>query len=126
MSAAERWRCSSLVRMDADRAICFCVCACVRVCSLLQDVRRGDGWTVLIYVGQAIYVTHQRWEQNLVPESDPRHFEVRWEMRLSFDRNMQQLRAVIMRIQELAFHEESTPAYRQQIRDILAGGGYIV
>ena len=94
----------------------------------MKDVRRADGWTVLIYITHhgAIYVTHQRWEQSLHPESDPRHFEVRWEMRLSFDRDMQALRAVILRIQELRFSEDATPAYRQQIIDVLAGSGYIV
>lgn len=94
----------------------------------MKDVRRPDGWTVLIYITHhgAIYVTHQRWEQSLHPESDPRHFEVRWEMRLSFDREMQALRAVILRIQELRFSEGATPAYRQQIIDVLAGSGYIV
>lgn len=92
----------------------------------LKDVRRPDGWTAEVYVGAAIYVTHQRWEQSLHPPDSPLHFEVRWEMRLSFDRQMQQLRAVILRIQEIKFHEQATADYRRLITEVLTGSGYIV
>jgi hypothetical protein len=92
----------------------------------LKDVRRSDGWTVEIYVGAAVYVTHQRWEQSLHPTDSPLHFEVRWEMRLSFDLQLQQLRAVILRIQELRFHEQATADYKRLITEVLTGSGYIV
>lgn len=47
-------------------------------------------------------------------------------MRLSFDKQLAALRAVILRIQELAFHQEATNEYRIKIKDVLAGSGYIV
>ncbi len=35
----------------------------------MKDVsRRPDGWTVHIKLGDAIAITHKRWEQNLSPE----------------------------------------------------------
>ncbi|MGZ4107288.1 MAG: hypothetical protein ACXVO1_08115 [Tumebacillaceae bacterium] len=92
----------------------------------LKDCRRADGWTVNVHLGAAIYVTHQRWEQNLLPVDHVEHFEVRWEMRLSFDKHMNNLRAVILRIQEIQFHPEATQAFKVQIRQVLSGSGYIV
>jgi len=52
----------------------------------MKDVRRPDGWTVHIKLGDAIAVTHRRWEQNLAPEESKEHFEVQWELRTSFDK----------------------------------------
>ena len=48
----------------------------------MKDVRRKDGWTVEIYVGEGrVWVTHERTEQSMEPEDDPGHFEVRWEIK---------------------------------------------
>ena len=48
----------------------------------MRDVRRQDGWTVEIYVGDGrVWVTHERTEQSMEAENDPNHFEVRWEIR---------------------------------------------
>lgn len=80
----------------------------------------------LLAVSSRPSVTHQRWEQTLHPETDVRHVEVRWEMRLSFDKQMSQLRAVILRIQEIRFHADASDEYRKQITNVLAGSGYIV
>lgn len=92
----------------------------------MKDVRREDGWTVLIYVGAAVYVTHQRWEQSLHPPTSPEHFEVCWEVRLSFDLGLLDLRASIMRIQDIKFHAEATEDYKKSLRLALTGNGYIV
>jgi hypothetical protein len=46
----------------------------------MKDVRRSDGWTVLVHCGEAIYVTHTRWEQSLHPLESAEHFEVQWEV----------------------------------------------
>ncbi len=92
----------------------------------MKDVRRADGWTVLIYLGDAISITHSRWEQSLQPENDPKHFECHWEIRLSFDKLMSDLRAVFLRIQDISFHKNATVPYQAQILDVLKGSGYIV
>ncbi len=52
----------------------------------MKDVRRSDGWTVNIKLGNAIAISHHRIEQNIVLGDSKDHFEVLWELRVSFDK----------------------------------------
>ena len=93
----------------------------------MKDVRRHDGWTVEIYVGDGrVWITHLRTEQSLEPEQDPAHFECQWEIRLSFDRQMLDCRAVFLRILQLNFHPNVQRERRAHIIDVLRGNGYII
>jgi len=92
----------------------------------MKDVRRADGWTIQIQLGSANSVTHTRWEQSLAAPGSPDHFEVQWEMRLTFDKAMEDLRACFLRIQDLKFSETMTSERKDQLLWILRGGGYIV
>ena len=80
-----------------------------------------------IYIGEGrVWITHVRREQSMEPEESATHFEVEWEIRLSFDRGMQECRAVFLRIQDLIFHPEMPLERKQQIAQVLKGSGYIV
>ena len=93
----------------------------------MKDVRRHDGWTVEIYVGDGrVWITHTRTEQSLEAEDDPAHFECSWEIRLSFDREMLDCRAVFLRILQLTFHPQMQRERREHVIDVLRGNGYIV
>ncbi len=82
---------------------------------------------VSIYLGSGnISVTHTRWEQSLHDEDSPEKFEVQWEIRFSFDKDMIDLRAVFLRIQELKFSPKMSAERKAEILNILKGGGYIV
>mmetsp|Transcript_34986 Transcript_34986/g.64791 ORF Transcript_34986/g.64791 Transcript_34986/m.64791 type:complete len:540 (-) Transcript_34986:383-2002(-) len=61
-----------------------------------KDVKRPEGWQVQIHLGEAVYVIHTRIEQSLHSREDPQHFECEWALRLSFDKNMDDLRAVCL------------------------------
>ena len=93
----------------------------------MKDVRRHDGWQVEIYLGEGrVWITHVRREQSLDAEDSVNHFEVEWEIRLSFDRGMEECRAVFLRIQDLTFHPKMPRERKQQIVQVLKGAGYIV
>eukprot|EP00808_Paulinella_micropora_P012016 g43184.t1 len=49
-----------------------------------------------------------------------------WEIRLTFDRDMKDLKAVFLRIMDLKLHTEMPHERREQLQEILRGGGYIV
>eukprot|EP00808_Paulinella_micropora_P028721 g71844.t1 len=93
---------------------------------MTKDVRRPEGWMIKIQLGDANSVTHTRWEQSLEPPDSPQHFEVCWEIRLTFDRDMKDLKAVFLRIMDLKLHTEMPHERREQLQEILRGGGYIV
>jgi len=92
----------------------------------MKDVRREDGWTIRIYLGDAIYVTHTRWEQNLSPAEADDHFEVCWELRCSFDKGMEDLRAVFLRINDLRFMPNVKSDFKEKVTNVLRGSGYII
>lgn len=60
------------------------------------------------------------------PEIDPQHFEVRWELRCSFDRAMKELRASFLRIEELTFHPHATKQRKTEVQETLRGFGYMI
>jgi hypothetical protein len=94
----------------------------------MKDVRGEDGWRVIIYIAPQgnISVTHTRWEQSLHEDNSPDKFHCQWEIRLSFDRDMIDLRAVFLRIMELKFSPSMKNERKAEILNILKGGGYIV
>ena len=93
----------------------------------MRDVRRHDGWQVEIYIGDGrVWITHVRREQSMDADDSVTHFEVEWEIRLSFDRAMEECRAVFLRIQGLTFHPQMPRERKQQIVQVLKGAGYIV
>ena len=86
----------------------------------MRDVRRHDGWQVEIYIGDGrVWITHVRREQSMDADDSVTHFEVEWEIRLSFDRAMEECRAVILRIQDLSFHAQMPRERKQQIVQVL-------
>jgi len=93
----------------------------------MKDVRRHDGWQVEIYIGEGrVWITHVRREQSMEAEDSVEHFEVEWEIRLSFDRGMEDCRAVFLRILDLTFHPGMPRDRKQHIVQVLKGSGYIV
>jgi hypothetical protein len=91
----------------------------------LKDVRRPDGWTVAIRLGDAVSVTHRRWEQNLTPPDSAEHFEAQWELHLSFDRRLERLRGVFLRVLQVRCAPNMPEPRRAAIRAQLPDG-YVV
>jgi len=93
---------------------------------LTKDVRRPDGWVIKIQLGDANFVTHTRWEQSIAEPGSPEFFEIQWEIRMSFDRAMTDVKAVFLRIMDLKFSESMPKERKELLKNILRGDGYIV
>ncbi len=91
-----------------------------------KDVNRKDGWQIHIYIGDAVYVTHVRKEQSLHSPDNPEHFECEWSLRLSFDKNLEDLHAVFVRIENVALHEDMPKESADKIMESLRGNGYLL
>jgi hypothetical protein len=69
---------------------------------MTKDVRTSDGWKILVRLGDVVQVIHRRVEQSLDEFGDTtNHFEFEWEVFISFDRNLEQLRSATIRINRL-------------------------
>jgi hypothetical protein len=69
---------------------------------MTKDVRTPDGWRILVRLGDVVQVIHRRIEQSLDEFGDTKnHFEFEWEVFISFDRNMEQLRSATIRVNRL-------------------------
>jgi hypothetical protein len=90
----------------------------------MKDVRTEDGWQIRIWLGDAVYITHVRWEQSFA--GPPDQYLVQWELQLSFDKQMKDLRAVWIRIKDIKFCDNITPALKDKVSNIAQGAGYIV
>jgi len=93
---------------------------------MTKDVRRPDGWVIKIQLGDANFVTHTRWEQSIAEPGSPEFFEVQWEIRLSFDKAMSDVKAVFLRIMDLKFSDSMSKERKETLKNILRGDGYIV
>lgn len=98
----------------------------------LKDVRRADGWFVDVQVqsvqcidhsaggsevaASRLTVTHHRSEQSVEAPDDANHFEIGWELRMSFDApRVSELKAAMLRLATVSFHEHVGVARRAQI-----------
>jgi hypothetical protein len=69
---------------------------------MTKDVRTPEGWRILIRLGDVVQVIHRRIEQSLDEFGDTtNHFEFEWEVLISFDRNLEQLRSASIRVNRL-------------------------
>lgn len=94
---------------------------------MMKDVRRPDGWVIGIHLGdQGHAIYHTRWEQSLHPQDDPQHFEVQWEIRINFDKNLEDVKAVMLRIVNLNFHPLMPKERREELKEVLHGDGFLV
>jgi hypothetical protein len=91
-----------------------------------KDVSRPDGWRIQIYLGDAIYVKHTRIEQSLHKPTDPMHFECEWSLRLSFDKQMRDLRAVFVRIADVRLNDKMPEEQAEKVINALKGEGYLI
>ncbi|GAB5365620.1 hypothetical protein AAMO2058_001073600 [Amorphochlora amoebiformis] len=91
-----------------------------------KDVRSKDGWQIQITIAEAVYVVHTRIEQSLHPIDDPSHFEYQWSLRLSFDKNMEDLKAVFVRIIDVRTNPNMDKAEHEKILHALKGEGYLI
>jgi hypothetical protein len=79
-----------------------------------------------IDLADAVKVTHLRWEQSLEPADHPDHCEIRWSINLTFDIQMQQLRAVQLRILAVKSNPLISPEKKQLLDINCRGGAYII
>jgi len=85
---------------------------------MTKDVRSSDGWRINIFFGHdVIAVTHFRKEQGLKED-----FEYEWELRMTFDKELKDLQAALMRVIDLKFSDSYPPEKRQILKQILVHG----
>ena len=92
----------------------------------MKDVRRADGWTVNVYLGDAVTIEHVRWEQSLDAVDSPGHFEIQWKVQMSFDRQLSDMKAVFVRVLQVVCSPNMDKNTRQEIEARYIGRGYIV
>lgn len=95
---------------------------------MLKDQRGENGWTILISLLKGnISITHRRGEESIQSLSDgTSEFSIQWELRLSFDEHMQDLRAGIIRIKQIVFNPLIDPQRRQFVNETFQGGELIL
>jgi len=85
---------------------------------MTKDVRSSDGWRINIFFGNdVIAVTHFRKEQGMKED-----FEFEWELRMTFDKELTDLQATLMRIIDLKFSDSYPSEKRQLLKQILVHG----
>eukprot|EP00604_Paraphysomonas_vestita_P003978 CAMPEP_0174824254 /NCGR_PEP_ID=MMETSP1107-20130205/32305_1 /TAXON_ID=36770 /ORGANISM="Paraphysomonas vestita, Strain GFlagA" /LENGTH=94 /DNA_ID=CAMNT_0016050617 /DNA_START=505 /DNA_END=789 /DNA_ORIENTATION=+ len=84
---------------------------------MTKDVRTPEGWKIFVRLGDVIQVVHRRIEQSLDEFGDTsNHFEFEWEVLISFDRDLDQLRSATIRIIKLTAAETIDPEYLASLR----------
>mmetsp|Transcript_2096 Transcript_2096/g.3264 ORF Transcript_2096/g.3264 Transcript_2096/m.3264 type:complete len:243 (+) Transcript_2096:46-774(+) len=94
---------------------------------MTKDVRTPDGWRIGIKLGDAIQLIHHRTEQSLDEFGDRRnHFEFEWEIVISFDKQLEQLRSATLRIVRLTTADTMDPAHLKYLRHKLIEGLIVI
>jgi len=89
---------------------------------MTKDVRSSDGWRINIFFGyDVIAVTHFRKEQGMKED-----FEFEWELRMSFDKELVDMQASLMRIIDLKFRDGFPAEKRQMLKQVFVHGRLIL
>lgn len=94
---------------------------------MTKDVRTPEGWQIFLRLGSVIQLTHLRMEQSVDGFGDQtNHFELQWEVMVTFDKNMEQLCACAIRILRLFTSPSMEPDMLHHLRNHLIEGLIII
>jgi len=67
--------------------------------NILKDVRGADGWSIEVRIREdTVQVYHRKKQQSVAPENSPEHVILRWELVLTFERNMQRMTSATLNL----------------------------
>jgi hypothetical protein len=108
----------------------------------LKDVRSADGWGVDIMfdsihaveqggvvAGQdtrRVVITHHRREQSLEVADHADHFHVSWELRMTFDSQLSQMNAALLRLTGVQFNDNASAEHRAMVMSKLHSENILV
>jgi hypothetical protein len=89
---------------------------------LTKDVRTSEGWRIGINLFETVQVYHQRREQSAdLYNCAVNHFELEYEVRMTFDRGMSDLHATSLRVLKLDVADTMEPERRSELQSKLMG-----
>lgn len=100
---------------------------------ILKDVRTEEGWLIDICLLKGnISITHKRKEESLERVGEgtgtgtEAQFNISWELRLSFDGDMKDMRAGLIRFKEITLNPLCSKEKKEEITEIFKGGELIL
>mmetsp|Transcript_200 Transcript_200/g.226 ORF Transcript_200/g.226 Transcript_200/m.226 type:complete len:257 (+) Transcript_200:68-838(+) len=94
---------------------------------LTKDVRGPNGWLIEIDIFESFRIKHVRKEQSLDLWGDAtNHFEFEFEISATIDRDLQDVHATWLRVNEVTLAETMEDARRQELYNALGNGGRII
>ncbi|CAM9287551.1 unnamed protein product [Choristocarpus tenellus] len=89
---------------------------------LTKDIRSPEGWQIGFDLLDLVQVYHTRREQSVdVLSGESNHFELEYEVRATFRRDMTELTTASLRIQQLACAPTMVPEMRMELESRLLG-----
>lgn len=89
-----------------------------------KDVRNADGWRIAITLSKGFaQVRHTRREQSIdMFGNTENHWEFEWELRMTFDQQMQNMTAAQLRVTRLILSEDMDPGLVERLKATLVDG----
>eukprot|EP00511_Aplanochytrium_stocchinoi_P000203 CAMPEP_0204823018 /NCGR_PEP_ID=MMETSP1346-20131115/1187_1 /ASSEMBLY_ACC=CAM_ASM_000771 /TAXON_ID=215587 /ORGANISM="Aplanochytrium stocchinoi, Strain GSBS06" /LENGTH=305 /DNA_ID=CAMNT_0051949541 /DNA_START=473 /DNA_END=1390 /DNA_ORIENTATION=- len=93
-----------------------------------KDVREEDGWLIVVTLAEFVQVKHTRKEHcTYATRNEPHNrWDIEWEVRLTFDRNMEDLTAAQLRITNLHLGDAMDEEVAEHVRMTFGNGKLIV
>mmetsp|Transcript_9266 Transcript_9266/g.27185 ORF Transcript_9266/g.27185 Transcript_9266/m.27185 type:complete len:110 (-) Transcript_9266:1089-1418(-) len=89
---------------------------------MMKDIRDSHGWRFIINLTDICQVCHVRREQSMdLWGKDEDHFEVEWEVRITFRREGFMPTATTLRITDLQMAETMSPEVEASLRTTIVG-----
>lgn len=94
---------------------------------LTKDVRGPTGWLIHIDIFESFRIRHVRKEQSLDLWGDQtNHFEFEFEISATIDRQLTEVHATWLRVNEVILADTMVPERRQELKIALGTGGRII
>jgi len=99
----------------------------VPMTTMTRDVRTKEGWRVTVcFSNNVVTVSHRRREQSLATAASDKQYWFEWELRMMFDKDLNEMESAILKITDLQFGENISPRKREEIKKALSAGNLIV
>jgi len=95
--------------------------------TLTKDVRGPDGWKILIsFSKDTICIDHVKREEALATAPETEKFWFEWKMHMTFDKDMNDLQASLLKVSNLGFGDHISEAKKAEITKILCAGNMFI
>jgi hypothetical protein len=99
----------------------------VPMTTMTRDVRAREGWRIFVrFHENVVDVSHKRREQSLATAPPDEQYWFEWELRMLFDKEMQDMQSSVLKITDLGFSNNINPKKREEIKKALSSGSLIV